>query len=203
MTTVFVSILEKGLKQGFAGQRTVEAKEWFRNEAQKTKITPEIAIRRSRQQLGSDDVKNPYHIGRLMLFHYDPLHKATLPYYDRFPLVFPFNVTQTGFYGINMHYLPLPQRAMLMDGLYKLLNNTDYNDTTKLKLNYQILSSYASLKYFKPCVKHYLNSQIRSQFIVIPADQWDIALFMPLERFAKQSRSVVHSQSLKIARNII
>ena len=50
--------------------------------------------------------------GRLNMFFYDPKFKKTLPYYDRFPLVFPFKrgftrqraIEGGSFLGLNLHY---------------------------------------------------------------------------------------------------
>lgn len=139
-------------------------------------------------------------VGRMYLFYYDPKTKEDLPYYDRFPLIFPFNKVDDGFYGINMHYLPHVLRARLMDALFTLANNTKNDDTTKLKMSYQILNSSSRFKYIKPCVKHYLNSHVRSRFLWVPADQWKTALFLPLERFAKASTSTVWQQSRRLVR---
>jgi len=125
-------------------------------------------------------------VGRMYLFKYDPKTKEDLPYYDIFPLIFPFRRVDDGFFGINFHYLPYILRARLMDSLYTLANNNKNDDTTKLKLSYQLLNASSRYKYFEPCVKHYLNSQVRSRFLWIPADQWKTALFLPFERFVKK-----------------
>ena len=55
--------------------------------------------------------RNPF-FGRLNMFFYDPKLKATLPYYDRFPLVLPLKRFENGFLGINFHYLPIPLRIL-------------------------------------------------------------------------------------------
>ena len=122
-------------------------------------------------------------VGRMYLYMYDPKMKEELPRYDRFPLIFPFREVSGGFYGINMHYLPFMQRARLMDALLNLVNNNNKDDTTKLLLSYQLLKSVAKVSLFAPCVKHYLNSHVKSRFLWIPASQWEKALFLPLERF--------------------
>lgn len=198
MTTIFVSILERGMREGIMNRKVADAREWFRNEAARTSVAPSQVIRTSQPTLGKRTVAQ----GKMVLFSYDPKEKIKIPYYDKFPLVFPFRIVEDGFYGINMHYLPYQYRAVLMDSLYSLLNNQAYDKTSYLRLSYQILSSYSRLRYFKPCVKRYLNSQIRSSIITIPADQWDIALFLPLERFAKASKSVVHMESVKTIRGM-
>jgi hypothetical protein len=137
-------------------------------------------------------------IGRMYLFMYDPKTKADLPYYDRLPLIFPFAKANDGFYGINLHYLPPLLRARLMDALHQLANNQRYDDTTKLRLSYQILANAAKFKYFKPCVKHYLNNHVRSRFLWVPASNWNTVLFLPIDRFVKARREKVWRDSQRM-----
>ena len=66
------------------------------------------------------------------MFFYDPKLKATLPYYDRFPLVLPLKRFQMVFLGINFHYLPIPLRIRLLDRLVDFSNNTKFDESTKL-----------------------------------------------------------------------
>ena len=44
---------------------------------------------------------------KLHFFKYNPKLRATLPYYDMFPLVMPIQAAPGGFLGINFHYLPM------------------------------------------------------------------------------------------------
>lgn len=169
---------------------------WLREQLQNFNnvSNPQALLRNSSNQK-ENRLVSKLMIGRMYLFYYDPKTKEELPYYDRFPLIFPFNRVDDGFYGINMHYLPHVLRARLMDNLYNLANNTKNDDTTRLRLSYEILNASSRYKYFKPCVKHYLNSHVRSRFLWIPADQWKTALFLPLERFAKASKNKVWQDS--------
>ena len=139
-------------------------------------------------------------IGRMYLFMYDPKTKDDLPYFDRFPLIFPFQKVTGGFYGVNMHYLPHILRARLMDALYTVANNKANDDTTKLRLSYQVLDSASKFRYFKPCVKHYLNNHVKSRFLWVPAEQWDTALFLPLERFVGANKQQVWRDSRRMVR---
>ena len=90
-------------------------------------------------------------------FFYDPKTKKDLPYYDRFPLIFKIKNVSGGFLGINMHYLPPQLRARLMDALYPLVTNRKYDETTRLRLTYDVLNSAAKYRFFKPTIKKYLN----------------------------------------------
>jgi hypothetical protein len=139
-------------------------------------------------------------IGRMYLFMYDPKTKDDLPYFDRFPLIFPFQKVTGGFYGVNMHYLPHILRARLMDALYTVANNKANDDTTKLRLSYEVLNTASKFRYFKPCVKHYLNNHVKSRFLWVPAEQWDTALFLPLERFVGANKQQVWRDSRRMVR---
>jgi len=190
---VFDNILTKGVRAGQIPARTQAARRWYRNEAEKVDVTPSKLMRENQSK-----VVRGFEIGQMMLFQYDPKLKRKLPYYDTFPLVFPIEPRDNGFLGLNMHYLPLRQRAMLMDALYTLRTDSRYNEDTSLKLSYQILKRSARYKLFKPCVKHYLNSHIKSRRIKIDPVEWDMALFMPLQRFQKASSSQVYSKSMEM-----
>jgi hypothetical protein len=87
-----------------------------------------------------------------------------------------------------------------MDALYKISNNRRYDESTKLRISYDTLKSAARFRYFKPTFKKYLNEHVRSQFIEIKSVEWDIALFLPTERFEKASKSRVFADSRKMLR---
>lgn len=167
-----------------------EAIKWFNNRTR--------ALPNSINQLMTDQtrIKSRIEIGHMYFFSYDPKTKDDLPYYDRLPLIFPFNSTSTGIYGINMHYLPYGLRAKLMDALYSIISDTRFDEKTRLKLSYDVLNSTSRFKYFKPCIKQYLYSHIRSQFVHIRADEWNNALFLPVERFQKASKERVFRDSI-------
>ena len=130
--------------------------------------------------------------GRLNMFIYDPKLKKKLPYYDRYPLVFPFERAEGGFYGINLHYLPPRERAVLMDQLNRYANNEKYDKTTSLQLSYNILKRFGRAV---PCVKRYLGDRVTSETVRIDADEWEIAIFLPVERFQKASKATVWRDS--------
>jgi hypothetical protein len=78
-------------------------------------------------------------VGKLNMFFYDPKFKKTLPYYDTFPLVLPIEKYSDGFLGINLHYLPIPLRIKLLDRLVDFSNNTQFDESTKLIVDYRKL----------------------------------------------------------------
>ena len=195
VSKVFDELLAQGVRSGQIPARTQQSRDWFRTTARKTNVTAETVIRSERTRY-----KNRVTMGRMYLFNYDPKHKATLPYYDRYPLIFPVQPADGGFYGINMHYLPHVLRARLMDALYSLSRDKRYDEKTRLKLSYSIINGAAKYKAFKPTFKRYLTNHVRSRFIEITSSEWDIALMMPLQKFAKASASEVWRDSRKTAK---
>jgi hypothetical protein len=196
MAVVFDDILLRGIRQGQIPARTQDARNWFRDKARTTRN-----INAYPQSILDDDKgQSSVSSGRMYHFRYDPKMKKELPYYDRFPLIFMVQETKGGFYGINLHYLPPKLRAVLMDALYKISNNRRYDESTKLRISYDTLKSAARFRYFKPTFKKYLNEHVRSQFIEIKSVEWDIALFLPTERFEKASKSRVFADSRKMLR---
>jgi hypothetical protein len=190
---LFDEILTQGVRAGQIPAREAKAREWYRGAAQDfRKVNESELMRGDKSRLTSQP-----QLGSMYMFYYDAKHKETLPYWDRFPLVFPFKKVDGGFLGINLHYLPHTFRAQLMDALYDITSNSRYDETTKLKLSYDVLSSASRFKYFKPCVKHYLTGQMKSRFLYIYPSEWDIALFLPLERFQGATKTKVWADSRK------
>ena len=133
--------------------------------------------------------------GRLNMFFYDPKWKKKLPYYDTFPLVLPIEKYPDGFLGINMHYLPIPLRIRLLDKLVDFSNNTKFDESTKLIVNY---SKLKNVRLIKPTLHRYLAGHTKSQFRRIDADEFTIATLLPVQRFKKASEKEVWSDSRKM-----
>jgi len=191
MASIFDDILARGVRSGEVPARTQSSRDWFRDQAGSSRTNPNA--------LGKDvsRLKTRATVGKMYMFFYDPKNKKTLPYYDRFPLIFKIDNVPGGFTGINLHYLPYKLRAKLMDALYDLSTNERYDERTKLELSYDVLRSASKYKYFKPTFKKYLNAHVRSRFIEVSSAEWDIALFLPVERFEGMSKQQVWKESRK------
>ena len=194
MAVLFDEILSKGIRAGKIPAKEQQSRMWYRDTASKFKTVNEKSLMRG----DTDRIRSQPTIGHMYMFYYDAKHKETLPYFDRFPMIFPYKKVRGGFMGINLHYLPHILRAKLMDSLYDISSNDLYDETTKLRMSYNILSSASKYKWFKPCIKHYLTTQVRSRFLYVYPAEWDIALFLPLERFSGASKSKVWSDSKKL-----
>jgi hypothetical protein len=121
-------------------------------------------------------------VGRMYFYNYDPKYKEVLPVYDKFPLVIPMETYSDGFLGLNLHYLDPYSRLALLDRLHDFINNDKYDETTRFRLSYRLLSSSRRFKLIEPCIKRYLYQHIMSPIIYIEPSQWETAIFLPTEK---------------------
>jgi hypothetical protein len=190
MANIFQKLEYEAFRAGIT-PRTKQSMDWFKRKAQ-------AMGRVNRSQLMKEDpieLKNRGIMGNMYMFFYDPKTKDTLPYYDSFPLTIVVGPAEGGFYGLNLHYLPPTLRARMLDGLMDITNNKKFDETTKFQATYSTLQRVSKLKYYKPCFKHYLNSNVRSRFAYVPPPEWEIATFLPTADFQKSSRSAVYKDS--------
>jgi hypothetical protein len=195
---IFDSLLKRGSAAGVAPTMKRDSREWFRKQAQATSASPSRMLASNRSRLTARPM-----IGSMYLFNYDPKGKKTLPYYDRYPLVIPIGSAKTtgfatnsgSFLALNLHYLPLPLRARLMDALYMTANNNTLDENTKLNISYNILVQASKYRFFQPCIKRYLISHVRSKFFYIEPTEWDMALFLPFDRFVGSNKTRIYRDS--------
>lgn len=211
---IFQTILQDGIAKGHLPNKTKSARQWYRDRAQnfggriRGDATPGYDkkqrvdyARNLDKRIMRESIANQVteiKPGSMYMYYYDPKWKDELPFYDKFPLIFPFRVKPDRFWGINLHYLSLPLRAKLMDALYDLTNNKRYDEKTKLKISWEILMKSSKTHYVKACVKQYLKSHTRSHFLYVEPEHWDIAIWLPLEKFEKKNKAEVWSNSKQI-----
>ena len=197
MATVEESYLDKlknAIKTNSVTAKARAAGDWFRSIVNRTKgqfsgETPKTILQRS-ENLVSNSV-----LGNMYFYSYDPKWKNELPWYDMFPLVFPIEQYNNGFLGLNFHYLAPKERAILMDQLKMFATNKLYDETTKLRLRYNMLKGFTRFKRARPTVHRYLTGKVRSKFVLVNADEWEVALFLPVERFRKANKKKVWTHS--------
>jgi hypothetical protein len=192
MSNLFQKLELEAFRKGIT-PRTQESRDWFRRRVQRLTRVNRQALMREEE---INKVSSPM-LGSMMMFFYDPKLKDTLPYYDTFPLVIMVEKAPGGFYGLNLHYLPPALRAKFFDALMETMTNNRYDETTRFKARYRILKSVRKLRFFEPCFKHYLTQHIKSRISKVEAPEWEIALFMPTQRFKKQRVTAVYKDSRK------
>ena len=163
--TVFDKILDKATAP--------KSFDWYRKQV-KDMTTPGAKSLITR---GKATLRPKY--GMMNLFGYDAKHKATLPYYDKFPLIFPIEPAKGGFIGINFHYLPFGARVAFLKQLSQYSSDKNFDKKTRYMID------WVNNPYFRKTTKRYLNSQVRTSFLNVPADEMAIAIFLPVARFMK------------------
>ena len=193
MSNLFQKLEIEAFKKGIQ-PRTRESRDWFRRKVQRlTRVNRSSLM--SSPELQKANQPAP---GKMMMYFYDPKHKETLPYYDRFPLSIMVGPAPGGFFGLNLHYIPPVLRAKMLDSLLDVTNNTAYDETTKFNLSVRMLKSAAKFKYYEPCHKHYLLNHVKSRFAVVQPAEWEIATFLPTAQWEKASASRIYSDSRKV-----
>ena len=74
--------------------RTKQSMQWFKDNVSNIRVSRKALIAQ-----GPRRVSQVY--GSMYNFEYDPKTKATLPYYDRFPLCIPVQKAKGGFHGLT------------------------------------------------------------------------------------------------------
>ena len=193
MASLFDTLQAQAQRAGVTA-RTKQSRKWFEKKVQELVMPNRKALLKDEAlDRTSRNIR-----GNMYMYFYDPKMKETLPYYDRFPLTIMIDGAPGGFYGLNLHYLPPILRARMLDGLIDITNNKSYDDTTKFQVRYNTLKRASSLKYYKPCFKHYLNEHVKSRFAYVPPPEWEIATFLPTADFQKSGRSTVYKDSRKM-----
>ena len=172
--------------------RTKESREWFMKKAKVLKGISREALMKE-EPLSSSGRQI---IGSMQMFFYDPKFKKTLPYYDRFPLAIIVKPAKGGFLGLNLHYLPPILRAQFLDALMDNVTSKKSEDA-KFKLTTRLLASASNLEYYKPCIKHYLTTNVQSKFAEVKAPEWEIATFLPTAMFEKATKQKIYADSRK------
>ena len=81
-------------------------------------------------------------VGKMYMFRYLPKGRNKLPYYDTFPLIITITFNRKYITGLNLHYLPPKYRQILFNRLLDITNNEKFDNTTRIKLTYDILKSF-------------------------------------------------------------
>ena len=177
-----------------------EAIKWFRDIVMQArpKVLPAATGRREFTQERSIELTRTRPMwGRMYLFQYQAKWDEKLPYWDMWPLIFPFDYAKNGFYGINLHYLAPNDRTDLMIRLIKAQGGSgNLTERYRLKLSYDIITKF---KPAIPCIKRYLYGQIQGKGLYgIGGNDWSYAAALPLQKFQKESAKYVWTQSAQM-----
>jgi len=136
-----------------------------------------------------------FRVGKLYFFFYDPKGKEDLPYYDIFPLVLIIKRYDDGFLGLNLHYLPIIPRIRFLNKLLRLAVMGDDDEIKHMRITYDILNETNRYREFRPCIKRYLYTHIRSKLLEVQPNEWEVAVHLPVHSFKKARASTVWKDS--------
>jgi len=185
MSSIFEEL--ENLKPVDIKQNSQLALEWFRTNIRR------IFDRRQNDKVYLDGTKvGQVREGNMYMMFYDAKTKAKLPWFDRFPLIIPFDVkVDNGFYAINLHYIPPMARQDLLEELYKRPTETG------VEVDYRYFQAISRLNPALPCVKRYLYSGIKRPPMEIQRNYWDVAAMLPTADFGKVNTNTVYANSRK------
>jgi len=162
-----LTIFEK-VKQATGGE--AKSTEWYKRTLKTLSkdITKEPARMTQEQKMESvqalvhqdqNVIRRRVFPGHLYFFEYKA-ETESLPYYDKYPLVYVFKVSGTEFYGANLHYINYKKRQIVIEKLQKDLIDMP-----------------------KKIIHKYLNKRCKSLFIDLAKDEWVTSIFLPVEDF--------------------
>lgn len=173
---------------------TDNSRKWYQRQVQNLRnsdgrLSREIVLERGTK------VPN-FRPGKLFMFFYDAKTKDDLPYWDKFPLILLLDKDPDGFTGLNLHYLPPQMRRMFLVKLMKYAIREE-DEIHRIRISYEILNAARNLKEFRPCIKRYLRSHIKSKMVEIQANEWETAIYLPTQMFQKEKAQNVWKDSIQ------
>jgi|TARA_R110002153_G_scaffold131682_2_gene280654 hypothetical protein len=183
-----MTVIDSIVKQAGDSRKSMD---WYRTKVRNATGTGTTARQLIRQGKASSSPK----FGLMNLFGYKATtYGTTLPYYDKFPLIIPFDQKGTRFWGINFHYLPYGLRIQLFKNVLRFATDKNMDENTMLSVNWRKLSK---LNAVRPAVKSYLMGAVQSAFLNIRVNEMPVALNLPVARFVGATQSKVFSDTRK------
>lgn len=189
---IFRTINNFAQLRGFYNKYNREAINWYKTQVSKIQV--------GRMQLLSDNQiyqHNKPGPGHFCFFFYSAkgYKEGTLPYYDTSPMSLILSAHGNMVQGLNVHYLPLNLRVILFQQILAIEGGSLSNQR-KFNATYETIKAMGNL--YKPCLKNYLLSNIKSQAVWVPIDSSLIATFLPVANFKGASQTKVYADSRKL-----
>ena len=181
------------IKSGTVGQEVKRSAKWFQDKIKGLKgearnrfssTNPNKFYREAETKINPIVFKRRVSLGEIFCYHYNPKHRMTLPFYDMFPMIMLIGADKDTFTGLNFHYLQPKYRAILLDRVNAKVGSGLIN-----------WKKIAKIPQVAPTVKKYRFDHIMKKVVPIEESEQEIAIFLPLERFKKASKSSVWTNS--------
>ena len=189
----FLSKVSDAIKTGTVGQEVRRSAQWFQDKIKglkgemKNRFSSTNAAKFYREadnKVEKAVLKRRVELGDLFCYYYNPKYRATLPYYDMFPMIMLLSAEKETFLGINFHYLRPKWRAILLDRV-----------SAKIGGGLPKWSKLRQIRQIAPTIKRYRYDHIMRKVVPIKEDEQEIAIFLPTERFRKAGKSKVWAES--------
>jgi hypothetical protein len=197
-----MALLSSNFQFKFTLQNTLDSIQWFKRHIKE--LSGSNVLKNAEQKLTGNSKQDSIGIptdtferGKMYLFHYDPKTRDSLDYYDTFPLILLTSIEKNTFTGLNLHYLPVEPRMILLSNLTQKTVVKNTGEMDRLNIRYDNLKNVQEFQFFQPCFKRYLKSNIKSVIKLIPPEDWGFAAALPIETFKKQTKQYVWSESMK------
>ena len=185
--------LTAAVRTGTIGTETRRSAQWFRDKIKGIKgdlrnrfssTNAAKFYREAEDKVNPNVMKRRANLGDIFCYYYNPKYRNELPYYDMFPMIMLIGTDQDTFTGLNFHYLPPKFRAILLDRVNAKVGRGI--------INWKKISKIPQVA---PTVKRYRFDHIMRKVVPIEENEQEIAIFLPLERFRKASKSSVWADS--------
>jgi hypothetical protein len=180
--TTFQKLIEKvKADQPKLKERTIQSLDWYNRKIQTefgSRTSTPFAVYNTRTK------KLPAFPGQIITFKYIPQQNLTLPIYDEYPLILTLDIDSRSILGLNFHYLKPLHRVLFMSELYKYIGKRF--EEPVIRVDYEMLMKKTPLMYYKPCIRRYLFKNVSQQISTIPQEEWELALFLPTEKFTSR-----------------
>ena len=189
----FLSRVSDAIKTGTVGKEVRRSAQWFQDKIKglkgevKNRFSSTNAAkfyREAETKVNPNVLKRRAELGDLFCYYYNPKYRATLPYYDMFPMIMLIGAEKDTFLGINFHYLRPKWRAVLLDRVSAKIGN-GLPRWNKLR----------QIRQIAPTIKRYRFDHIMRRVIPIEENEQEIAIFLPTERFKKSAKAKVWADS--------
>ena len=189
----FLSKVSDAIRSGTVGKEVQRSARWFQDKIKGLKgdlrnrfssTNAAKFYREADNKVEKAILKKRIELGDLFCYYYNPKYRATLPYYDMFPMIMLIGAEKETFLGINFHYLRPKWRAILLDRV-----------SAKLGSGLPRWSKLRQIRQIAPTIKRYRFDHIMRRVVPIEENEQEIAIFLPTERFRKAGKSKVWSES--------
>ena len=208
---LFQKVIKDAALLNISASTNKQARQYFQEKAREIKNQRPDRILERKDMKDNLQSQLPFKPGDIFLFNYIPKYESDikrLPYFDRYPLILLLDVQPGHLLGLNFHYLPYLERAILLTQLYTFLREDETEDIdgvtsflgekAYIDITYDKVQNLTVPKnYWKPCFKKYLNNHISGRLLKIHPQEWDIILQLPIERFVRANRERVFRDSQK------